>query len=219
MIERGFDSGAGGVSGEAFPELSETIPQEADERRAWFRLRILPLEPVLRSYVRRILPDNSDVDDIVHDTFVKIIGLSTWRDVATPTAFVKTVARNLVHDLFRHRSVVPIYNVADLEATNAVDELANPELTNSGRDELRFLAHLVENLPPQCQKVFTLRKVHGFSNDAIAKQLGLSVSTVEKHLVKALRLCSEGLARREGDNLNWQAHDRRRNRSKRGSEY
>jgi DNA-directed RNA polymerase specialized sigma24 family protein len=52
--------------------------------------------------------------------------------------------------------------------------------------------------------------VNGFSNDAIAKQLGLSVSTVEKHLVKALRLCSEGLARREGPHSGWQTHVRSR---------
>lgn len=158
--------------------------------------------------MRRILPDDTDVDDIVHDAFIKIITLQNWRQVETPAAFVKTVARNLVHDLFRHRSVIPIYNVADLEATHAVDGLANPELTNSGRDELRLLVQLVEALPPQCKKVFTLRKVDGLSNGAIAKQLGLSVSTVEKHLVKALRLCSEGLARREGIHPNWHTHVR-----------
>lgn len=129
------------------------------------------------------------------------------------------MARNLIHDLFRHRNVVPIYNVADLEATNAVDELASPERTNSGRDELRFLAQLVEQLPPQCRKVFTLRKIHGFSNDTIAKQMGLSVSTVEKHLVKALRLCTEGLARRDGDPGHWQANDLRRQKDKRSSEH
>lgn len=193
-------------------------PCEAAERRAWFRSTILPLEPALRGYVRRILPDDADVDDIVHDAFIKVFTLQNWRDVETPAAFLKTVARNLVHDLFRHRSVIPIYNVADLEATHTVDELANPELTNSGRDELRLLAQLVEALPPQCQKVFVLRKVNGLSNDAIAKQLGLSVSTVEKHLVKALRLCSEGLARREGAHSNWQTHVRSR-KDKRSSEH
>lgn len=193
----------------ACTSLADSAQRDAAERRAWFRAKILPLEPVLRSYVRRILPDDVDVDDIVHDAFIKIITLQNWREVQTPAAFVKTVARNLVHDLFRHRSVIPIYNVADLEATHTVDELANPELTTSGRDELRMLAQLVEALPPQCQKVFTLRKVNGLSNDAIAKQLGLSVSTVEKHLVKALRLCSEGLARREGTHTNWRMYVRR----------
>lgn len=60
--------------------------QEAADRRAWFRLRILPLEPVLRGYVRRILPDEADVDDIVQDTFIRIITLSSWRNVASPAA-------------------------------------------------------------------------------------------------------------------------------------
>ncbi len=205
--------------GVATEESGDGSEQEAIERRTWFRLQVLPFESQLRSYVRRILPDDADADDIVHDTFVRIITLPGWRQVATPVAFMKTVARNLVHDLFRHRNVVPIYYMADLETTNAVDELANPELTTTGRDELRYLAQLVENLPPQCRKVFTLRKIHGLSNDAIAKQLGLSVSTIEKHLVKALRLCSEGLARRDGDPLNWRKHAPRRSKNKRRSEH
>lgn len=218
MTEDETDSAPAESQNVACTGVADSTQRDAAERRAWFRAKILPLEPVLRSYVRRILPDDVDVDDIVHDAFVKIITLQNWREVETPAAFVKTVARNLVHDLFRHRSVIPIYNVADLEATHTVDELANPELTNSGRDELRLLAELVERLPPQCQKVFTLRKVNGLSNAAIAKQLGLSVSTIEKHLVKALRLCSEGLARREGSNQNWHTHVRRQ-KDKRSSEY
>lgn len=189
--------------------------EDAAARRVWFRQQVLPLEPHLRRYVRRILPDDAEVDDIVHDTLVKIFSLPRWQEIETPAAFMKTVARNLVHDLFRHRNVIPIYYIADLEATHVTDELANPERTATGRDELRYLAELVEKLPPQCHKVFTLRKVHGLSNDAIAKQLGLTVSTIEKHLVKALRLCSEGLGRREGGMGKWRSHGSRRQNGKR----
>jgi len=192
---------------------------EADARGLWFRTRILPLEPHLRRFVRRILPNEADVDDIVHDTFIRLISMPRWQDIEAPGAFMKTVARNLVHDLFRHRSVIPIYYVADLEATNVIDELANPEVTVAGRDELRYLAQLVENLPSQCRKVFELRKVHGLAFGEIARQLGLSVSTVEKHMVKALRLCSEGLARREGVNMDWRTNVPRRQTGKRRTEY
>lgn len=183
--------------------VAETA-EEAAARRAWFRQQVLPLEPQLRQYVRRILPAGTEVDDVVHETFIRVISLAGWRQVKTPIAFLKTVARNLVNDLLRHRNVIPIHYLADMETTNVSDEMANPERTVVGRDELRYLAELVERLPPQCRKVFTLRKVHGLPNEAIAKQLGLTVSTIEKHLVKALRICSEGLARREDGPDRWQ---------------
>lgn len=70
-----------------------------------------------------------------------------------------------------------------------------PEVTLLARDELKLLLKIIAELSPQCQRVFTLRKVYGLPPSAIAEQLGLSISTVEKHLVKALRLCTERYAR------------------------
>jgi RNA polymerase sigma-70 factor (ECF subfamily) len=66
------------------------------------------------------------------------------------------------------------------------------------REELRALADAIAELPAQCRRVFTLRKVYSLSPDEIAVRLGLSVSTVEKHLVKGLRYCSDKLGRRIG---------------------
>lgn len=171
--------------------------EEEVERRAWFRLQILPLEPSLRLYLRRIAPRDLDVDDLVHDTLVRAMSASTWRQVASPAAFVRAIGRNLIYDLLRRRSVVPLDYVAELDALDVRDEAADAETVLAGREELRELARLVSALPPQCQKVFTLRKIYDLSPRAIAERLGLSVSTVEKHLVKALRLCSEGLARHD----------------------
>ena len=45
--------------------------------------------------------------------------------------------------------------------------------------------------PPQCQKVFVLKKVHGYSHKEIAKELEISISTVEKHAASGLKRCSE----------------------------
>lgn len=170
---------------------------EDAERRAWFRQEVLPLRATLHQYVRRILLNDAEVEDIVHETLVKVMSVSDWRRVASPSAFLKTVARNLMLDLFRRRNIVPIHFVADMGTMNVIDETANPEATWIGREELRLLAQLVAALPPQCQRVFTLRKIYGMSPPDIAAELGLSLSTVEKHLLKALRFCADGLAREE----------------------
>ena len=39
----------------------------------------------------------------------------------------------------------------------------------------------VRQLPEQCRRVFVLKKVYGYSQREIAKELSLSESTVEKH--------------------------------------
>ena len=37
--------------------------------------------------------------------------------------------------------------------------------------------------------LFAAQKVHGFSHKEIAEHLGIAVSTVEKHLMKAIEQC------------------------------
>lgn len=46
---------------------------------------------------------------------------------------------------------------------------------------------IVESLPPQCRKIFTLSRVNGFSNAEIAEQLQISKRTVETQISTALK--------------------------------
>ena len=170
---------------------------EQEQRRAWFRREILPLEPELRGYIRRLTNDPSATEDLLHDTFARIIAAEGWREIDSPAGFAIRTARNVVYDGLRRQQVVSIEFVADVGSLGLVDETADPEQTLVARDELRRLRAIVEALPAQQRRVFTLRKVYGMSPQAIAERLGLSVSTVEKHLVKAVRGCADALARED----------------------
>lgn len=178
---------------------SGTPISQADQvaRRVWFRQEILPLEPELRAYLRRLTRDPTATEDLLHDVFARIIAVEHWAQIDSPTAFAMRTARNVVYDELRRRKVVTIDFVADMGAMGLADDAPDPEATALARDELRRLRAIVEGLPPQQRRVFTLRKVYGMSPQAIADKLGLSVSTVEKHLVKAVRLCAEALARED----------------------
>jgi RNA polymerase sigma factor (sigma-70 family) len=170
---------------------------EQEQRRAWFRREILPLEAELRGYIRRLTRDGAATEDLLHDTFARIIASESWREIDSPAGFAIRTARNVVYDGLRRQQVVSIEFVADVGALGLVDEQADPEATLVARDELRRLRAIVEALPAQQRRVFTLRKVYGMSPQAIAERLGLSVSTVEKHLVKAVRECAQALARED----------------------
>jgi RNA polymerase sigma-70 factor (ECF subfamily) len=167
---------------------------ETEAKRKWFRTSVLPHEPQLRDYIRRIGRGRIDVEDLSQDVLVRLFSNQNWRQVQQPAAFMRAMARNLVIDALRREKVVAIEFQGDLEGSAFADETAGPEEVLIGRDDLRRLAAAVVQLPPQQRRVFTLRKVYGLSLGAIAERLGLSVSTVEKHLVRGLRSCSERLA-------------------------
>jgi RNA polymerase sigma-70 factor (ECF subfamily) len=170
---------------------------EQEQRRAWFRREILPLEPELRAYIRRLTRDPAPAEDLLHDTFARIIAADSWREIDSPAGFAIRTARNVVYDALRRQKVVAIEFVADVGAFGLADNAADPEQALVARDELKRLRAIVEALPTQQRRVFTLRKVYALPPAEIAERLGLSVSTVEKHLVKAVRACAEALARED----------------------
>lgn len=72
----------------------------------------------------------------------------------------------------------------------STDEPSVEEALDSRRRMLVFWKAVI-TLPPQCQKVFVLKKVYGYSHKQIASKLGISVSTVEKHAAAGLKRCSD----------------------------
>ena len=58
---------------------------------------------------------------------------------------------------------------------------------------IKDLFSVLSELPERCREVFMLCKLDGYSYSETAERLGISVSTVEKHMVKALRLSRAAL--------------------------
>ena len=169
---------------------------ESDLRRQWFRAEILPIEPTLLGYANRLCRASSDeARDLLHETYAKIISYPSWRDVANPAAFALRVMGNIARDTLRRRKIVSFEMVADLDRLGRADQQPDPETCAIHNDELRFLRALIESMPTQMRRVFTLKKVYGLSQNEIADRLGLTVSTVEKHVVRGLRFCSERMDR------------------------
>jgi RNA polymerase sigma-70 factor (ECF subfamily) len=167
---------------------------EDEQRRRWFRREILPLEPRLRAYAAQFRR-GAEIDDLVQETYARAISYEAWQGVDNPSAFARRILKNIVLDAVRRDKVVAIDTVADLDRFAGADDAPGPEATAIGRDSLRRLQALVAGLPTQQRRVFTLRKIYEMPTSQIAARLGLSVSTVETHLAKALRACSERLAR------------------------
>lgn len=160
----------------------------------WFKTVILPHEAALRGRLRRILPPSQEAEDMVAEVLARAYASDNWQNVATGRAFLFAIARNLVIDNARRDKIVSFETIADLELLQAD---SNAEANLIARDALRQLQTIVDSLPGQCRRVFLLRRVHEKSMAEIAEEMSLSVSTVEKHLAKAVMLVMRSWAERE----------------------
>jgi RNA polymerase sigma-70 factor (ECF subfamily) len=160
----------------------------------WFKTVILPQEAALRGRLRRILPSTHELEDMVAEVLARAYATENWENVTTGRAYLFTIARNLVIDAARRNKVVSFETIADLELLQADN---NVEAQLHAREALRQVEVIVDSLPTQCRRVFILRRVHEKSMLEIAEEMGLSVSTVEKHLAKAVAIVMRAWAERE----------------------
>lgn len=163
-------------------------------RLAWFKSVILPHESALRRQVLRLASSDIDVDDVVSEALTRAYSASDWSRIDRGRGYLFTIARNLLFDAARRRAIVSFHTMADLDTLNVADDAPSAEAIVSAQDELRRLQEIVNTLSPRCRRVFLLRRVQERSLREIAVELGLSVSTVEKHLAKAMELLTQALA-------------------------
>lgn len=163
-------------------------------RAVWLAEQILPHEPALRSWLReRLSLSGADADDIVQETYAKLAGLDSVDHIREPRAYLFTAARSLVHQHLRRAQVVAIDTVAELDGLGVEAPRASPEHFASSRQQLALAQRLLAGLPGRCREVFGMRRIEGLSQREVATRLGISQSTVEKHMIKALRLLMAGL--------------------------
>ncbi|SCW68776.1 RNA polymerase sigma-70 factor, ECF subfamily [Pseudomonas sp. NFACC37-1] len=114
----------------------------------------------------------------------------TTRDpqpVLEPRAFLTTIAKRV---LFNH------YRRQDLERAY-LDTLAQlPEQVAPSEEEraiilqtLTELDQLLDGLPRAVKQAFLLAQVDGLTYNEIARELGISLATVKRHLNKAAMRC------------------------------
>lgn len=160
----------------------------------WFKTVILPHEAALRGRLRRILSSTHELDDMVAEVLTRAYATDNWQNVTTGRAYLFTIARNLVIDAARRNKVVSFETIADAELLQGD---FNVEAQLQAREALRQVQTIVDSLPTQCRRVFILRRIHEKSMLEIAEEMRLSVSTIEKHLAKAIAIVMRAWAERE----------------------
>lgn len=143
----------------------------------------------LRRAVARIVKPH-DIDDILQETFIRACAAADRTEIRHPRSFMLKTARNLalnhITSAYSRSTQLEDFSVSDV---SPVTESLETELES----QERFLGfcRAVRSLPPQCRRVFVLRKVYGLSQQEIAEYLEISESTVEKHVVKGLLVCRQ----------------------------
>lgn len=142
------------------------------------------------------LGNAADAQDMAADTFVCVLASATPADaIREPRAFLTTIAKRLLINHWRRRDLERGY----LEALSALPEplMPSPEELAVLQETLAHVAHALDGLPLPAQQAFLLSQLDGLGYQAIAERLGISHSTVRRHMAEGFRRIALALARQD----------------------
>jgi RNA polymerase sigma-70 factor (ECF subfamily) len=147
----------------------------------------MPHEPGLRGWLARRGIADHDIDDIVQETYAKLVTLASVEGIRDPRSYTYQVALSVHVTNIRKANVIPLKIIPQADQSNIAALDPSPEQIVGDRGELEQLAQALTKLPDKCRAVFLARRVEGLSHRETAEKFGISEKTVEKHMAKGIR--------------------------------
>ena len=156
--------------------------------------------PALRAFFSRRAP-SSDVEDLVQEVLLRIQKRRPAPVVRNVEGYLFEVAANVLVDRGRRDRTRRRSDHCELtEIHHPVDELS-PERVLQAREQMAMAIAALNELPERTRQVFVLVRFEEMSYKLVARHFGISVSAVEKHVMKALRCLEQRL--REQDEADY----------------
>lgn len=142
--------------------------------------------PALTRFFRKRTPEFFDVDDLVQDVFTRLAVRGDGRSIQKPEAFLLRTASNVWRDFLRKRQTHQ-YKAHDEYCDEHHGPMETcPDQALQGSQTIEILINALNELPKRTYLVFVLCRIEGLSQRDAAKRLGVSVSSIEKHMMKAI---------------------------------
>ncbi|MBD2753550.1 RNA polymerase sigma-70 factor [Spirosoma validum] len=147
---------------------------------------------MLCSHAVRFVYSRETAEDIVSEVFCKFWKTKAYEGITSSYRYylfrsVRNEAYNYLRLEFQEMDDIDMALIQEGTASQRPDQILQFE------EVLHKVEDLVELMPPQCRKVFLLSRFEGKKYQDIANELGLSIKTVEVHIVKALSIVRKGL--------------------------
>lgn len=167
-----------------------TVPPQNPEDASWFAEEVLPHERSLRAYLHSAAPATVEVDDLLQDSYLRLLRARANGQIRCAKALLFAIARNAVRDALRDKRANREIPSTEIEKFAVLDDSAAVVDLVSRRQEQTLLAEAIRALPERCRQVLILRKIHGLPQKEIAARLGITENTVESLVSRGLRRCA-----------------------------
>ncbi len=147
----------------------------------------LVLRAVLRRYFAKHGVGESDLDDLVQDVFLRIVHRGQAGQLEQLDGYIFQTAASVLADRWRRRKARQADRHISFDPERHGEQSPGPDDALMAREALRATSISLLELPERVRRVFLLRRIEGLPFQDIARRLGVSVSAVEKDMLRAVR--------------------------------
>ncbi|HET7083416.1 MAG TPA: sigma-70 family RNA polymerase sigma factor [Rhizomicrobium sp.] len=127
-----------------------------------------------------------DPEELLNIAFLRLERYSAVRPVNDPKAFLVQTAKNLLIDNYRHAQISARYAEDVLQSSEDRDDSPLQDEVFAARARLERVKRGLDQLPPRTREIFLMYRLDELKCSEIAREIGISVSAVEKHIAKAM---------------------------------
>ena len=153
----------------------------------------------LLRYLTLRLGNRQEAEEVLQEAFIQYMAAQATTEIETPHAFLLKIAGNIAIDRIRHNASRTArehewsdshYRSQSFEAVLGVGSAAQDRQLEAKQEIKRVMAVLSELSQP-VRTAFILHKFKGLTHKQVAAEMGLAQSTIEKHVIKAMRTLLE----------------------------
>ena len=156
----------------------------------------------LERFLARFFSNQQDIEDVAQEAYLRAYVAEQQKEIEQPKAYLFRIARNLALTQLTKKSKKITEYLEESGASVVIECGAAADSEVEAQESLGLYCEAVAALPEKCRQVFLLRKVHGLAHKEIAERMSLSVSSVEKYLLRGILECKAFVQEHEGHVVN-----------------
>ncbi|WP_374979453.1 sigma-70 family RNA polymerase sigma factor [Pseudomonas solani] len=162
------------------PSLQQDVHRLYKDHHGW-----------LQGWLRRRLGDRERAADIAQDTFLRLLVTRRLPGSGEGRSYLAQIARNLVIDQWRRQRIEQAY----LDSLAMLPEPEPPSLETRAMviETLLQIDAMLDSMPAKVREAFMLSQFEGLTYPQIAERLQVSVSSVQKYMIRAIQACYQVL--------------------------
>jgi RNA polymerase sigma-70 factor, ECF subfamily len=176
-------------------ELTKGNPEAFKEV---FRL----LYPRMKGYCRLFVPDEDQAEDIIQETFIAFWEKHRTIDIHQRIeSLLFVILRNRCLNFLKNTRInggKMSFDQVDIETLQYLYQLDLNEKEDKSLEEMLIVSfqEAVESLPHKMKNIFVRCKLQGEKQSDVARELGISIKTIEKQISKAKKQVREQLLKK-----------------------